>query len=87
MTRTHDLLITNQLLYRLSYTSIGSGNHKADPMQFRPKYDSTKKRIRQHEIENCPLCNKESFFLRNRLKNLEKEKIPAAETHLFQCLQ
>ena len=22
MTRTHDLLITNQLLYRLSYTSV-----------------------------------------------------------------
>ncbi len=24
MTRTHDLLITNQLLYRLSYTSMGT---------------------------------------------------------------
>ena len=29
MTRTHDLLITNQLLYRLSYTSVPSSvwNH------------------------------------------------------------
>ena len=25
VTRTHDLLITNQLLYRLSYASIGPG--------------------------------------------------------------
>ncbi len=24
VTRTHDLLITNQLLYRLSYTSMGT---------------------------------------------------------------
>ena len=28
VTRTHDLLITNQLLYRLSYTSIGRSGRR-----------------------------------------------------------
>ena len=33
MTRTPDLLITNQLLYRLSYTSMGSGPRLDGPEQ------------------------------------------------------
>ena len=58
MTRTHDLLITNQLLYRLSYTSTGvfSANESIAQsraivkLQFRKEALETKKQILQQKI-------------------------------------
>ena len=44
VTRTHDLLITNQLLYRLSYTSMG----------FSEREYSTAKPVRQQKSSKLP---------------------------------